>query len=76
MTGDGRTFVDKREVPRKDLAGELSQEMQRMPGAPLVVKGDAAIAYGTVREIIREIAKAGVPGVSLAAAQLKPGGSS
>ena len=61
VTGDGRTFVDKREVPRKGLAGELSQEMQRMPGAPLIVKGDAALAYGTVREVIREIAKAGVP---------------
>ena len=73
VTSDGRTFLDKREVPRADLAAALAREIQLMPGAPLFVKADAALAYRTVREVILEISKSGAPGVSLAAAELRPG---
>jgi biopolymer transport protein TolR len=71
VTVDGKTWVDKREVPRKQLADALTSEMQRLPGAPIIVKGDKALEYKLMREVILEISKTKVVGVSLAATQLK-----
>ena len=73
VTPDGRTWLDKVEVPRKDLAETLTGEMVARPGAPLVVKADKTLAYKVVREVILEISKTRVVGVSLAAAQMRPG---
>jgi len=73
VTPDGRTWLDKVEVPRKDLAETLTGEMVARPGAPLVVKADKTLAYKVVREVILEISKTRVVGVSLAATQMRPG---
>jgi biopolymer transport protein ExbD/biopolymer transport protein TolR len=73
VTPDGRTWLDKVEVPRKDLAETLTGEMVARPGVPLVVKADKTLAYKVVREVILEISKTRVVGVSLAAAQMRPG---
>jgi biopolymer transport protein TolR len=73
ITPDGRTWLDKAEVPRKELPEALTNEMLARPGAPLVVKGDRSVDYKTVREVILEISKTRVIGVSLAASQIKPG---
>ena len=73
VTPDGRTWLDKVEVPRKDLAETLTGEMVAHPGAPLVVKADKTLAYKVVREVILEVSKTRVVGVSLAATQLRPG---
>ncbi len=71
ITSDGRTWVDKVEVPRKQLSDALTTEMQLRPGAPVVVKGDKGIDYKVAREAILEISKTHVVGVSLAASQQK-----
>jgi biopolymer transport protein ExbD/biopolymer transport protein TolR len=73
VTTDGRVFIDKKEVQKKDLSEALVQEMAAVPGAPVVVKGDKALDYKTMREVILEISKTRVVGVSLAASQIKPG---
>src|SRR5512141_2635639 len=73
VTIDGRTFIDKKEVPRKDLAEALTTEMVAMPGSPVIVKGDKGLDYKVMREIILEISKTRVIGVSLAASQIKQG---
>ena len=73
VTSDGRTWLDKVEVQRKDLPQALTDEMLARPGAPLVVKGDRMVDYKTVREVILEVSKTRVVGVSLAASQIKPG---
>ncbi len=73
VTKDGRTYVDKKEVTRKDLAEALTTEMVAMPGSPVIVKGDKALDYKTMREVILEISKTRVIGVSLAATQIKEG---
>jgi biopolymer transport protein ExbD/biopolymer transport protein TolR len=73
VTPDGRTWIDKLEVPRKELAEALTLEMAARPGVPLVVKGDRALDYKVVREVILEISKTRVAGVSLAASQPRPG---
>ncbi len=73
VTPDGRTFIDKKEVARKELAEALTAEMVAMPGSPVIVKGDKALEYKVMREVILEISKTRVIGVSLAATQIKPG---
>jgi biopolymer transport protein TolR len=73
VTADGRTWLDKVEVQRKDLPQALTDEFNARPGAPLVVKGDRAVDYKTIREVILEVSKTRVIGVSLAASQMKPG---
>ncbi len=73
VTPDGRTYIDKKEVSRKDLAEALTSEMVAMPGSPVIVKGDKALDYKTMRDVIFEISKTRVIGVSLAATQIKAG---
>ncbi len=73
VTPDGRTWLDKVEVRRKDLAETLTGEMVARPGAPLIVKGDKTLDYKVVREVILEISKTRVVGVSLAATEARPG---
>ena len=73
ITADGRTWLDKVEVKRKDLSEALIAEMGNRPGAPLIVKGDKGLDYRTVREVILEISKTRVVGVSLAASQIRAG---
>ncbi len=73
VTADGTIFIDEKQVQKKDLAAALTEEMAAMPGSPLVVKGDRSIDYKTLREVILEISKTHVVGVSLAASEIKPG---
>src|SRR5574341_539861 len=72
LTRDKRLWIDKNEVKDKaDLAPALQAEMARMPGSPLMFKGDRQVSYKTVREAMLEISKTHVMGVSLAATELK-----
>ncbi len=73
VTADGRTYIDKREVPRKQIGEALTAEMIAMPGSPVIVKGDRALAYRTVREVMLEISKTHLIGVSLAASEIEAG---
>ena len=73
VTSDGRVFIDRKEVPRKDIGEALTREMARAPGSPVVLKGDGSLDYRTVREVILELSKARVTGVSLAATRIEPG---
>jgi biopolymer transport protein TolR len=71
VTKDGKTFLDKTEVPREVLAEALQAEFARLPGHPVLVKGDKLLEYKRMREVILEISKTRLVGVSLAANQLK-----
>jgi biopolymer transport protein TolR len=73
VTSDGRTWIDKKEIPRKELADGLVAEMAAKPGAPVIMKGDKELDYKVVREVILEVTKTRVMGVSLAATQVKEG---
>ncbi|HET9597260.1 MAG TPA: biopolymer transporter ExbD [Anaeromyxobacteraceae bacterium] len=73
VTADGKVFIDKKEVQKKDISEALVAEMANLPGAPVMMKGDKAVDYKTVREVILELSKTRLVGVSLAASQIKPG---
>ncbi len=71
VTRDGKVWFDKEEVPKKEIAQQLELHMQMLPGAPVLVKVDRDVPYKTVREVVLEISKTHILGVSLAATQLK-----
>jgi len=72
ITADGKIWIDKAEVPKlEDLPELLRIEMLMHPGSPIMIKGDRSVEYKKIRELMLEMSKAGLPGVSLAAAQIK-----
>jgi biopolymer transport protein ExbD/biopolymer transport protein TolR len=75
ITGDGRLWIDRAEVGAVGLSGELAEAMARMPGVPVVLKADRELDYKVVRRTIREIARAGATGVSLAATEVHAEGA-
>ena len=72
LTRDKKVWIDKSEVKDKaDLSAALQNEMMRLPGAPIMFKGDREVPYKAVREVMLEVSKTRVLGVSLAATELK-----
>ena len=71
VTSDGRIWIDKQEVPLDQLSTELTVAMQMAPGSPVMVKGDKAVEYKKIRELILQISKTHLMGVSLAASEIK-----
>lgn len=74
VTRDGKSYIEKDEVKKDDIATALEAAMQRQPGVPIMFKGDRDVDYKVVRGIILEVTKTRVMGVSLAATQLKDEG--
>ncbi|WP_242395203.1 ExbD/TolR family protein [Anaeromyxobacter oryzisoli] len=69
VTRDGRLWIDQEEVQRQDLARRVGARMRLHPGAAVLVRGDRDVEYRVVREVIRELSKTRLAGVSLAATQ-------
>jgi biopolymer transport protein TolR len=74
ITADGKIWIDKQEVALDQLSVELPIQMQISPGAPVMVKGDKSVEYKLIREMILEISKTHLMGVSLAASEIKDKG--
>ena len=75
ITKDGRVWLDgdlhtKQEIKDPDLAQEINLEIQAKPGVPIMVKVDRDTEYKRVREVVLEVSKTHVLGVSLAASKL------
>jgi biopolymer transport protein ExbD/biopolymer transport protein TolR len=66
VTKDGRIWVDKTEVQKDVLATALTEQMAAHPGSPVLVKGDKDTEYLHIRELILEVSKTHLMGVSLA----------
>jgi len=71
VTRDKKIFLDKNEVKKENLAEALTAEMAAMPGSPIILKGDRDLEYKNIREVILEVTKTHLMGVSLAASELK-----
>ena len=71
VTRDGKYWIDKTEVQKDVLATALTEQMAAHPGSPVLVKGDKDTEYLHIRELIFEISKTHLMGVSLAGNQLK-----
>jgi biopolymer transport protein ExbD/biopolymer transport protein TolR len=73
VTRDGRFWVDQAEVPRDGVAGAVTEQLRRRRGAAVLVKADKDVRYREVRALARELAKARLPGVSLAGTERRAG---
>jgi biopolymer transport protein TolR len=75
VTKDGRVWLDgelhtKQELKDPQIAEEINLEIQARPGIPIMVKVDREVEYKRVREVVLEVSKTHVLGVSLAASKL------
>jgi biopolymer transport protein ExbD/biopolymer transport protein TolR len=71
VTRDGRIWIDKAEVEKDALAEGLTAQMAMHPSSPVLVKGDKDTDYKYIRELIFEVSKTHLMGVSLAGTQIK-----
>jgi biopolymer transport protein TolR len=76
VTKDGRSWLDgevhtKQEVKDDQIEQELNIELQARPGVPIMVKVDRDVEYKRVRQVVLEISKTHVMGVSLAASKIE-----
>jgi len=74
VTKDGKWWIDKVEVKRDDLATALVEQIQLHPTSPVLVKGDKDTEYKHIRELILEVSKTHLMGVSLAGSKAKEKG--
>ena len=75
VTKDGRVWLDgelhsKQELKDEQIAQEIQLELQARPTVPIMVKVDRDLEYKRVREVVLEVSKTHVMGVSLAAAKI------
>jgi biopolymer transport protein ExbD/biopolymer transport protein TolR len=75
VTKDGRVWLDgelhaKAELKDPQIAEEMNLEIQARPGIPIMVKVDRDVEYKRVREVVLEVSKTHVLGVSLAASKI------
>lgn len=82
INGDGHIFVQETELATDALVPRLQAITESNPDAPLYVRGDKAINYGRVVEVMSLVSAAGFRKVSLiaeapkgAAGKTSPGGS-
>jgi biopolymer transport protein ExbD/biopolymer transport protein TolR len=76
VTKDGRVWLDgdahtKQEVKDDQIQQELNIELQVKPGVPIMVKVDRDVEYKRVRQVVLEVSKTHVMGVSLAASKIE-----
>lgn len=69
VTRDGRIWVDKTEYEKDALVQALTEQMSMHPGSPVLVKGDRDTSYKYIRELVLEVSKTHLLGVSLAGTQ-------
>jgi biopolymer transport protein ExbD/biopolymer transport protein TolR len=76
VTKDGRVWLDgdahtKQELKDEQIEQELNIELQVKPGVPIMVKVDRDVEYKRVRQVVLEVSKTHVMGVSLAASKVE-----
>ena len=81
VTKDGRVWLDgevhtKQELKDDQIEQELNIELQAKPGVPIMVKVDRDVEYRRVRQVVLEVSKTHVMGVSLAASKIEEKSSS
>ncbi len=67
IDGDGKLFLQNTEIAIDELAPRLVAITQRKPETRIFVRGDKAIDYGRVMEVMGVLAEAGFANVALIA---------
>jgi len=65
VTKDGAVYVKDEQIPAAKLVARLSEMHRADPEATIYVRGDRALSYGRIMEVMGQIGQAGFPRVSL-----------
>jgi len=65
-------FVNQEKVTMKNLAARVKQLHNSSPNLPVLLEGDAAVAYGQVIKIMDAVRRAGIENVGLVLEQEPP----
>ncbi len=65
ITNSGKIYLQKTEVPLKDLQGKLSAIVGQKKDTRIFVRGDKSADYGAIMRVVGEINAAGLNKVSL-----------
>ncbi len=71
MTPDGRFLMDDVELDKDAMLSAVRQQRVESPDRDLVLKADAKLPYGAVREVFASLSKSGFRNVSLKVASRK-----
>ncbi|PWC95752.1 biopolymer transporter ExbD [Azospirillum sp. TSO5] len=69
---DGRVFLGQEEMAPADLPARLAALAREAPDTVVYVRGDRALSYGRVMEVMGQVSQAGFARVSLMAEGLAP----
>jgi TolR protein len=72
VTKDGAVFLEDEEVPAAALVARLKELHRADPDATVYVRGDRALAYGRIMEVMGQIGQAGFARVSLISESAPP----
>ena len=65
VTRNGQVYINRDLVPDEEIIEQLVDQVSRAPELPLFVKGDVAVPYGTVVELVTRAREAGVEQIGL-----------
>ena len=65
VTRNGQVYINRDLVPDDEIIEQLVDQVSRAPELPLCVKGDVAVPYGTVVELVTRAREAGVEQIGL-----------
>lgn len=65
VNGEGNWFFDKREVSREQFVNEIKYLKQSRPEAVVLLRGDEALPYGTLIEVMQVLKENGIQKISL-----------
>jgi biopolymer transport protein TolR len=74
ITRDRGVFLENQPISLDRLSKVLSGMVKRNPRAAVFLKGDEAVAYGTVMKVMDVIKKAGIDRVGMVTEPIEPGG--
>ncbi|MGH7451437.1 MAG: ExbD/TolR family protein [bacterium] len=61
----GQLFLNQEKVTMENLAAKVTQLRDRTPSLPILIEGDAAVAYGQVIKVMDAVRRAGIENVGL-----------
>jgi biopolymer transport protein TolR len=65
VNGEGNWFFDKREVSREQFVNEITYLKESRPEAVVLLRGDEALPYGTLIELMQVLKENGIQKISL-----------
>ncbi len=71
MTADRQIWLESNVVSEDRLEDLVGQELTKLAGRRVLLKGDQKLAVGDVRKVMDHIKRAGAPGIELAIEEIK-----